>query len=280
MSNLHLFAPGVAHSRCALVVAFLWVALSDCVASAQSPTATDKPVEFEVVSIKPAHGDAWSAIFTEDGFDAESAPLQYLLRVAFAPAIAPPDILGKPRWADEIYDIHAKVAAEDVAAYKQLAREQKLRMLQKILADRFQLRYHLGTTTHSVYDLVASSADPQHKRLGTVNQQGPGSNAVIMMDGMLRFRAHPENITYLARRLSWIEDVEHKAVVDQTGLTGFYNFDLAWCPTQDRATADAPTCNGSSLFTAVREQLGLQLKPAEQSFPTMIIDKIERPSPN
>jgi uncharacterized protein (TIGR03435 family) len=244
--------------------------------------SSNRPISFEVASIRPSRGVEWSTRFTEDGFDADSAPLQYLLRVAFSPRIAPPDILGEPKWAADGYDIHAKVAPEDLQAYKALSREQRGQILQVLLADRFHLRFHYGTIEHSVYDLKLLGAGSKLKSLKVgEDYAGNGYSEPLMpVDEMLRFQAHPSSMAQLARRLSWIGDVEGKEVIDRTGLAGFYNFDLTWCPIQAASEATPTTCNGESLFSALREQLELELKPATASFPTLIIDHIERPSPN
>jgi uncharacterized protein (TIGR03435 family) len=250
-------------------------------ASAHSTPQEIKNLAFDVVSIRPAHGDGWLTRFTEDGFQGNSVPVQYFLRVAFSSTVAPPDILGMPKWAGETYDIEAKVAPEDAPAYKSLTREQREVMLQKVLVDRFQLRFHFGSTSHSIYNLTAVGADPKLMKFQVADYTSEGDNEPLMpLDGMLHFRAHPDSMTHLARRLSFQEDVEHKMVADRTDLPGYFNFDLSWCPLQDRPLPEALTCNGASLFTALKEQLGLQLKPAEASFKTVIIDQIEKPSPN
>ena len=58
-----------------------------------------------------------------------------------------------------------------------------------------------------------------------------------------------------------------------TGLTGKYNFTLEWA-------TEAEAENGASLFTALREQLGLKLEPSTRPFDTVVIDHAEKPSAN
>ncbi|MGH9606729.1 MAG: TIGR03435 family protein [Terracidiphilus sp.] len=235
------------------------------------------------MSIKPSQQAAWTTQFTEDGFEADSAPVEYLLRVAFAPKIALVDILREPKWAwDDHYTIHAKVAPEDVQAYQALSREQRGQMLQALLADRFHLRFHYGTTEHSAYNMTLLGTGSKLKSLKEgKDYSGSGyMDPVMPVDGMLRFHAHPSSMAQLARRLSWMPDVEVKEVMDRTGLTGFYTFDLTWCPIREEPDPGPAMCSGPSLFSALREQLGLELKPMKGSFPTVIIDDIERPSPS
>jgi len=68
-----------------------------------------------------------------------------------------------------------------------------------------------------------------------------------------------------------------RPIVDQTGLQGRYDFQLQW--TKDEAVItgmDAPP----GLFTAMQEQLGLRLKPAKTAVDVLVVDRVEKPSPN
>ena len=79
-----------------------------------------------------------------------------------------------------------------------------------------------------------------------------------------------------------------KPVVDQTGLTGRYDFTLRWTPdaTQWANFGVPATANPNDLdappdiFTAFEQQLGLKLQPTKAVVDVMVIDRIERPSPN
>jgi uncharacterized protein (TIGR03435 family) len=67
-------------------------------------------------------------------------------------------------------------------------------------------------------------------------------------------------------------------VVDQTGLSGRYDFQLAWTFDETRAPTDGSAA--PSLFTAVQEQLGLKLEPVKAAADVLVIDKVERPGAN
>ena len=80
-----------------------------------------------------------------------------------------------------------------------------------------------------------------------------------------------------------------RPVIDQTDLQGNFKIDLHWAtiPTPSLAalaTAPAseplPSREGPSLFIAVQEQLGLQLEPTVASLSVVVIDSVERPTPN
>jgi uncharacterized protein (TIGR03435 family) len=68
-----------------------------------------------------------------------------------------------------------------------------------------------------------------------------------------------------------------RIVVDRTGLTGNYDFDLSWTPDQMARGADA---TGASIFTALQEQLGLKLDAARGPVDVLVIDHVERPTPD
>ncbi|HEX4170157.1 MAG TPA: TIGR03435 family protein [Bryobacteraceae bacterium] len=75
-----------------------------------------------------------------------------------------------------------------------------------------------------------------------------------------------------------------RQVVDQTGLTGRYDLKLTWAPEKHSANPLAEnnegSNNGPSLFTALEDQLGLKLVPQKAPVEVLVIDHIERPSPN
>jgi uncharacterized protein (TIGR03435 family) len=82
----------------------------------------------------------------------------------------------------------------------------------------------------------------------------------------------------LGPTLHWA--AERRRVLDETGLTGRFDIDLTWDPTfelppDQRVSSDAP-----SIFTAVREQLGLRLEPAKAYRPVLVIDSAEPPTEN
>lgn len=80
-----------------------------------------------------------------------------------------------------------------------------------------------------------------------------------------------------------------RIVLDKTGLTGNYDFTLAWTPDQMPGGGQRPPGapepppidpNGPSLFTAVQEQLGLKLDSQRGSVAVLVIDRAERPTEN
>ena len=79
----------------------------------------------------------------------------------------------------------------------------------------------------------------------------------------------------LAEFASTISPRVDRPVIDRTGLNGFYDVDLTWAP-----TTIAPDDTRPSIFTAVQEQLGLKLEASKGPIEVLVIDSVERPTPD
>jgi uncharacterized protein (TIGR03435 family) len=75
-----------------------------------------------------------------------------------------------------------------------------------------------------------------------------------------------------------LEGPAGRYIVDKTGITGHYDFELHWTP--DNTPADSPLAGGPSIFTAVQEQLGLKLESSTAPVDALVIDSAQPPSPN
>ena len=144
-------------------------------------------------------------------------------------------------------------------------------MYRKLLAERFGLVLHPETRSLPVFSVTVAAggaklkpADPQ----GSPNtgSRGTASQQVLLFRNM--------SMADLALNLNFYED---RPVVDDTALTGKYDFTLAWSP-------NVATLNESDsappLVTALREQLGLLLTSVKEPAQVLVIDHVEQPSPN
>jgi uncharacterized protein (TIGR03435 family) len=272
-------------------------------ASAQGPAAATSG-SFDVASIKPNKSDSSrTSLDLQPGgrFTALNVTLMGLLSVAYGDAYAPlpPNrlVLNAP-WiggsagggyttADR-FDIVAKADGD-------LTREQLPAALQKLLADRFKLVVHRDTRQLPVYHLVFARTDRRFGpklRPSDVDCSDVNAPAAKNDDGTSKcgFRRLPGKATGratmadLAGRLLNSAVDDHRPVEDHTGLTGTFEFDLEWTPAAP-VPADAPPSpavdpTGASLFTAVREQLGLKLEPGKQSIDILVVDHAEHPTEN
>jgi uncharacterized protein (TIGR03435 family) len=179
---------------------------------------------------------------------------------------------GGPSWVEhpstdtDYYDINAKAEGDGP-----LTDSRARQLLRTLLADRFQLRLHRESKETPVYALVVGKAGPKFKE--SAPDVTTGSRASVSLATVAStFTKSP--MSSLVRLLSATAD---RPVLDQTGLTGFYDFKIEFA--RDPAAAAAES-SAVSLFTAVQEQLGLKLEARRAPIEVLVIDHAERPSEN
>ena len=270
----------------ALLTALVLVALAPAVrAQTQAPSATSiQPPSFDVISVKPnktslgVHGLIITE-FTADGFRGTNVPVHTLLLQAYG--LHEGEIFGEPEWVNsEVFDIEAKVAGPDVAAFSKLDSDQLQAMLRQILAERFGLVAHRETRELPVYAMSVAKGGPKLKEFvfdPAVPASARRGGGVQMSMGMIA--THECTIPYF---LSMLSRQLGRTVIDRTGLTGNYDFTLRWSPDNGATSASegAQTDALPSIFTAVQEQLGLKLESTKAPADVLVVDHIERPSQN
>jgi bla regulator protein blaR1 len=243
------------------------VALSVALATvtlAQTPSA-DKRAEFEVASVKPtATQDGSLAVSFPPGgrFSVRNLTVKQLLQNAYAKQDY--QISGGPGWLTSAgFDIEARASAQAA----EVPREQVLRMIQTLLADRFHLTLHRETRQLPVYALVVGKTGPR--------LQPAASNAGRSRTMMGQLIVQKMSMTALADILA----LDLKLPVnDETGLQGEFAFTLEW--TRGLSESDDGPSSKPSLFTAVQEQLGLKLQSTRGPVQVLVIDSAEKPSGN
>jgi uncharacterized protein (TIGR03435 family) len=231
-------------------------------AHAQSPA-------FEVASIKPFQGLAANVYMHTSGprVTISEYGLPGLLMTAYQ--VEPWQISGGPVWMEsDRFNIVANAPGESAPTPEQVRQ-----MLQTLLADRFQLKVHREKKEGPVYVLVVDKKGPKLKPSTAADSTfsaGGGARAV-------RLTFQKRTMEYLALQLSNSGGLGRE-VLDKTGLTGTYDFNLHWAPGTDGAPP--PDSNEPGLFTALQEQLGLKLEPQKAPVEMLIIDRAEKPSPN
>jgi uncharacterized protein (TIGR03435 family) len=253
--------------------------LSTCVAGAQSPAPRPKFDAFEVATIKPVDPDAQAGRYiTMQGphrLYAKNYTLKLLIAAAYS--LNPRTISGRSGWIEsEHFDILA-VTPGDV----QPTHNEQMAMLRTLLTDRFQLIFHREQKKFSIYELKVGKNGPKLKE----SMSPPDDPAALVST------VYPERILLPARNTTMGEFVLmmqrailDRPVVDKTGLSGRYDFDLEWAPDESQfggdippAPADAPA---APLFVAIQEELGLKLEAARGPVSALVIDKAQRPSAN
>lgn len=262
--------------------------------------ATGPALQFEVASVKPSPASETNAdtmqitpgSFLPGGrFVAKNSQLLTLIRRAY-PAFSrlPGQIVGPSSLLDERYDVDARASGE--ATSNQMAA-----MLQHLLSARFRLSVHVETRRVDVYELsVARSGSfgPALRRAAEPCQAPGGIGGAAAPAGLpqpvqpcgygSRTINGVRTVTLQGRPIAQLvvvlQNSLDRVVVDRTGLTGPFDVDLSWNVDQSlRVTAD-PNNDQLLLSRALNEQLGLQLRPAKGDMEVLVIDHVERPTPN
>lgn len=258
------------------------------VTSLRLAAQSDTP-RFEVASVKRAVPDTTGSRvgFPPGGrFVAENVALEFVIQQAYGlrdfQVVASPPVKAIIKDGDDArYQIEGK-GREDSTP------EQVREMVKTLLADRFQLRVHEETRDLPIYALVPASGGVKGARAS----DGKGGGIELVAPGWIR--GFGTGFGFLAQTLSRYVD---RPVVDHTNLKDVLDFDLTW--TIENAAADTPPgCHPNvlemakhpryqktklscpSIFTAVREQLGLMLDARRAPIPVVVIDSVERPTPD
>jgi uncharacterized protein (TIGR03435 family) len=261
----------------ALTTAALFAA-ADAAAQVFAPTGS---LTFEVASIKPTKPGA------EDG-GVHPAPggqryvganwvLRNYLSVAYQ--VKPEQIAGGPGWVDtEPYDLNAE-------AEKPSSIEELHIMLQNLLTERFNLRFHYETKEMSAYVLAVDKGGPKSLKA----HPAPGGGDLNINKAAEQFLhekwiAHCASIDYFTFVLSQIFD---RPVINQTNLSGCFDFALAFTRDLPPNLKEGQLINGTpidtygpTIYQALPSQLGLKLESKKGPVATLVIDHAERATEN
>ena len=244
---------------------------------------------FEVATIKP-NNDAQAGLridLSPSNFNAIGGSAKDLIEFAYN-VNSHDQLQGEqPGWISTLhYDIHAKASETDIARiYKLPAMEQvrELRlMLQSLLGNRFQLKVSFKTADLPVYALVVAKGGPKFNEVKVDPLPGPGTQPRpgahyprFGKTGVNQYTATAWDMSSTADILSSFDEVGHRLVVDETGLKGHYDFVL-----NGVSVLPSPDGTATSIFTALKEQLGLELVPRKAPVEVLVIDSVEPPSEN
>lgn len=275
---------------------------------AQSQRTDSADTQFEIASVKPNKSGTAQMRWSFEGgrFTATNVTLKTLISSGYGTPQQPLptfQISGGPKWLDaDRFDVLAKTR-DNPQIEGNILPPSVLPMLRALLEERFSLRIHYEARQLPIYAVVFS-------REG--GKPGPGMRPTTLDCAAIRTaRARGEQLTtedcggrtfpgsVSARGISMpqlisglarlIPDVD-RPVIDETGLTGTFDIDLTWLPDHlplsnaDGITPPTPVppidSNAPSLFTALREQLGLKLVSKKGVVNVLVIDKVEQPTGN
>jgi uncharacterized protein (TIGR03435 family) len=276
----------MAVSRWFAFVLLAYALLGACHASAQQApaAATVEPrPSFEVASIKPSRPDDQSHNWNSSGdrVSIENYTLRRLIRTAYG-LKSDSQVLGGPEWiAKQAFDIEAKFGDAEVTRMQKMSGREKFQeatlALRALLVERFQLRVVQETRSIPVYALVVAktgvklaSSAPQLDEDG--KPKADQNHSIHDSNGHVTAKAF--SMSGFADWLTLMPDCD-RVVVNRTGLSGEYDFKLDW--TEDYGEGVPPDAPLPGLFTALREQLGLELKSDKAPLDVVVVDAAKEP---
>ena len=266
----------------------------------QTPVPPSADSTFEVASIKlNRDGGPLAGLRRSPGGRFEATNIQLATLISFAYQLQPFELIGGPAWLmNDRWDILAKIAGDPPAAPPGTA-DANMIATRALLRDRFKLVVRRETRDVDVYQLVRANRDG---RLGSGMQPstvdclaiqratdeaakgGPPAPDPNTPDRMIcGMRVSMGRIQFGGRPMSTLVNaltsITQRRVVDRTGLTGDWQFDMSFNPPAPPPGVEAPPPNPDvpSLFTVLQEHLGLKLDAARLPMPVMVVDSVERP---
>ncbi|HWF09180.1 MAG TPA: TIGR03435 family protein [Bryobacteraceae bacterium] len=240
--------------------------------------------EFDVASVKRSTDEIGGSILrTPGGLTATDTEFSRLLEMAFQTRL-----LDLSRVPDSLRSQHFDISAK---AAGRISGDQYWEMLQKLLEDRFKVKYHRETKDAQLYALLPAKAGaaPGPKLVRSADPDCPMNPTSSSFCGVSAVPGSMvgQRVT-MARISRELSPYAGRPVQDRTGLAGAFDFTLIWTPVQNSSSnGESKLLNGSPLdssgsdfFSAVREQLGLKLESQRGQVEFLVIDHAENPTQN
>jgi uncharacterized protein (TIGR03435 family) len=243
--------------------------------------AADADPSFDVATIKPNNSGLPSMQqLTINGRDFKTVNSSLADLIKFAYNVQIKQIVGAPDWIDkDRYDLAATPDQEGTPNIVQLRT-----MIRKLLADRFQLKFHNEQREMSAFVLSlgkdGSKLKPTELKgpLPGIGMQPAKTGAMLV----LRNATIPDLTGFLQLL------VLDRPVVDHTGQTGRYDINVTFTPDDSLFNGQPPPfpkiADGvepaPSLFDAFQQQIGLKLTAEKTQVDVLAIDHVEKPSAN
>ena len=236
---------------------------------------------FDVVSIKPADPlvtNMHIGISPSGTFEASGITLLDLISLAYDVRVF--QIVGASGWmGTDKYEIITKDEAKGPAEselkemndkQREQFRDRLLGKLRVMLSDRYQLKVHREKKEMPIYGLLIAKGGVKLEAAAEGDNSESGMNGSRTEEGKSSLTGKNLPLEHLVRFLS---NQTARPVIDQTGLTGKYNFKMIYAPDMNDLT-------GPSIFTALQEQLGLKLESQKGPADVLVIDSVQKPSEN
>jgi len=255
---------------------------------------------FEVVSIRPddPDGHQMRIMFMNDTFVANGVTMKKLACLAYG--IQDFQMDGGPSWfSSERFAVEAKTDNEIGDELSKLTDDERMlvarQMVQAMLADRLKLKLRQDSKDMTILGMAVEKNGPKlhEARAGDTYPNGLKERDGQGHAGMIRFSGG--HLTAQGIKLdnlaSFLSGQLNQIVQNKTGLVGNYDFTLEWSPDADRpggprqAGGEPPNSPsdenaGTSIFTAIKEQLGLRLERQKSAIPVYVVENVEKPTEN
>jgi uncharacterized protein (TIGR03435 family) len=244
----------------------------------ETPMPVDAKPSFELATIKHSPPDArggGSGMSPGGRFTAHNLSLKSLVLLGYG--LHPLQVEGGPSWfGTDKFDIVARADTEGAPNKSQV-----MMMVQKLLADRFSLRFHREKKDLAIYALTVQNSG---SRL-TPGTGDPNGLPTVQVDPHGHLTAR--NMTMEEFAMGLQSNILDRPVIDRTGLSGRFDFTLEWTPDEFQASdlsASTPIpdsgATSPNLFTALKDRLGLKLESTKGAVEIFVVDSIEKPSAN
>ena len=253
--------------------------------------------KFDVVSIKPIQPALAYPNFFVEGNTLRGNHVTAKVAIAFAYNLNGRQIVGGPAWiASDRYNVEARASrrlpSKDGSGH---LREPVAVMLRALLADRFRLRVRQESRQMPVYALVRAqplvTPDEKHLRPARIDcddfdarltsattddeKKVAFGDCFERTGGELHVKGRP--IQRLADQLVGYFD---RVIVNETGLTGLFDVDLTWRGRELPRGAEGRAAERDMILDVLEEQLGMKLEERKAMLPVVVIESIQRPTPN
>lgn len=247
----------------------LWLT---AVAAAQENAAR---VTYSIASVKPSDPKLEEGSVTPlpngVGYSVVRVTLRDMLAVMYR--VPSRQVVGGPEWVrSEHFDVEAK-------SNQSYSTDELHEMFERLLEDRFNLKVRVVDEAGPAYVLTVA---PSGLKMRLVDV-GTDRHSPIHETTANHYKGDRVPLNYLSFWLGQNLQEDQRSVVDRTGLTGTYSFDLAFRPQEAPAALD----NGDpsqeelpTIFQALKQQLGLVLTPQKAPVPKVVIEHVEKPSEN
>jgi uncharacterized protein (TIGR03435 family) len=243
------------------------------------PMAATADPSFDVAIIKPARPDENQTLFNLIGrkFTANHCTAVELIKIAYY--VRGKQVTNNPPWASsDLFDVVAEPDIEGIPS-----EQQNRDMVRKMLVDRFHLVAHTDQQVFSVLSVTADKninlnrasihpVDPEFNGHGTYfGRMNPDGNIVLQYSGVT-----------IKQFIGLIMNIyQANLIVDDTGIDGVFDITLtiASSDLMNSGASGGPADEGNALIAAAK-QLGFHFTPKKEPLPMIVVDHIEKPTPN